>query len=80
MKISKWNKPGTNEVRVYFNGVAEDVKVFAVQNGNCFEIKFSRNMYNSQKDSIMDSIDMDLNEMNDGENVTTWEELLKLVK
>ena len=80
MKLSTWTKPGTTETRIYFNGISSDVKVFAVENSGMFEIKFSRGLYTSQQDTIMDQIDSDLEEMNGGERVIRWEDLLKLVK
>ena len=84
MKIAAWTKPNTTETRIYFNGVyaaeSEDVKVFAVARTDSkgFEIKFSGRMFPSKQDEIMNSIDFELMEMNGGERVTEFAELLKL--
>jgi hypothetical protein len=80
MKLATWTKPGTNDTRIYFNGIGSDVKVFAVQQDSGFIIKFSAPGYNSQQDMMMDVIDSELAEMNGGERVTTWNELINLVK
>ena len=84
MKLSTWNKPNSNEVRVYFNGMhdaaANGLKVFAVQSESCFEVRFSGNAYNSVKDAILDRIDSELEELNNGERVLLWTDLLALVK
>lgn len=80
MRLSTWTKPGTTETRIYFNGVHSEVKVFAVENSGMFEVKFSRGLYTSQQDALMDQIERNLEEMNGGERVVRWEDLLKLVK
>ena len=84
MKLSTWNKPNSNEVRVYFNGLhdasANGLKVFAVESDTRFEVRFSGNAYHSVKDSILDRIDSELEEMNNGERVLLWSDLLALVK
>ena len=81
MKLSTWNKPNSNEVRVYFNGVSREVKVFAVEAADDrFEIKFSTHLYPSQQDSILDTIDRELEELNNGERVIRWSDLKNLAK
>lgn len=81
MRISTWNKPNSNEVRVYFNGVSSDVKVFAVEaSDDRFEVKFSGRLYPSQQDSILDEIDRELEAMNNGERVIRWSDLKTLAK
>lgn len=80
MKLATWKKPGTNDTRIYFNGISGEVKAFAVQQDTSFIIKFSGQLYPSQQDAIMDQIDMNLSEMNGGVRVTTWNELINLVK
>lgn len=81
MKVSTWNKPNSNEVRVYFNGVSSEVKVFAVESADDrFEIKFSTRLYPSQQDAILDTIDRELEELNNGERVLRFSELKTLAK
>lgn len=81
MKVSTWNKPNSTEVRVYFNGVSSTVKVFAVESAeDRFEIKFSTRLYPSQQDEILDRIDRDLEELNNGERVLRFSELKNLAK
>ena len=80
MKLSKWQRPGTNEVRVYFNGITTDSKVFAVDNDGNYEIRFSPRLYNSEQDRIMDMIDVELREANGGEPVVKFDDLLSLCK
>lgn len=80
MKASIWKKPGTNDVRVYFNGIGGDVKTFAIEEDSRFVIKFSRSMYPSQQDALLDSIDRELEAMNGGERVIQWGDLLNLAK
>lgn len=80
MKLATWKKPGTTDTRIYFNGLGGDVKLFAVQDADRFEIKFSASLYPSQKDALLDRIDVALEEMNNGERVILWSDLLNLVK
>ena len=84
MKISTWNKPNSNEVRVYFNGLYEassnGIKVFAVKSDDRFEIRFTGMAYSSTKDAILNTIDTELEEMNGGERVNKWEQLINLCK
>ncbi len=81
MKLAKWQKPGSDETRVYFNGLYEaenrGIKVYAIENAGAFQICFSKNLYPSQQDAIMDRIDSELADKNGGVRVTTWAELLR---
>jgi hypothetical protein len=79
MKLGLWKKPGTDEIRVYFNGVHAEAKVFAVQNGTMYDIRVSVRMYPSQKDALMDSIERELEEMA-GKDVRRWDDLLALAE
>jgi hypothetical protein len=85
MKLGIWNKPGTTEQRVYFNGVVDPcsygmdgVKVFAVKEDDRFQIKFSGGRNPSAKHSTMDEIDRELEAMNNGERVLKWDTLIAL--
>ena len=80
MKASKWIKPGTNETRVYFS-VQQGVKVFAVKSDNDrFDVRFAPCDFHFNKDSILNIIDIELEELNNGERVILWSDLIKLVK
>ncbi len=79
MKLSIWKKPGTDQIRIYFNGSGGgDGTVFAIEQDVGFAIKFSARGYPSQQDAIMDRIDMALADLNGGERVATWQELIKI--
>lgn len=85
MKVATWNKPNSNEVRVYFNGLhdaaANGIKVFAIESDDDrFDIRFSSHLYPSQKDAILDTIDRELEEMNNGERIIRWSDLKTLSK
>ena len=80
MKLATWTKPGTEETRIYFNGIGGSAKVFATEVSGMFVLNFSRGLYTSQQDALSDQIERELEEMNGGERVVRWEDLLKLVK
>lgn len=80
MKVSTWNKPNSTEVRVYFNNTSCSSKVFAIKSDDRFEIRFAPQMYPSQQDQVLDRIDRELEEMNNGERVLKWDTLINLAK
>lgn len=57
------------------------VKSYAVKTDNDrFEIRFGFCDFNFNKDQIMNIIDIELEEMNNGERVILWSDLIELVK
>lgn len=86
MKLAKWNKPGTNEVRIYINGITElfgkKAYITALNNegeADNWTIK-SFDVFGSALDSLVDRVESALIEMNNGENVVTFGQVLALVK
>ena len=60
---------------------ANGIKVFAVESDDDrFDIRFSSHLYPSQKDAILDTIDRELEEMNNGERIIRWSDLKTLSK
>jgi hypothetical protein len=83
MQIATWKKPGTDEMRIYFNDVFSTFTAFAVEtDDDQFEIKFSSyfgGLRRDQKDEALDILGNLLEEMS-GERVTNFSQLLKLAK
>ena len=84
MKFAKWNKPGTNEVRIYINGSGVDGKPFITSlNGegeaDSWAIKCF-GLYPSQLDSLTDRVESALAELNNGERPVTFGEVLAIIK
>lgn len=83
MKFSKWQKPGTNEARIYINGAGVDGKPYITSlNGegesDYWTVK-CYGMYPSQLDSLTDRVESAITEMNGGERALTFGEVLAII-
>ena len=81
MNFAKWNKPGTNETRVYINNTSatNGNKAFITSNGSdgwkvvCF------GLFTSQMDNLTDVVEDALAALNGGERFYEFSKVLELV-
>lgn len=83
MKFSKWNKPGTNETRIYINGMSVDGKPFITKAVNVagtdpWEVKCF-GLSRGQLDDLNDLVETALTERNGGERPLKFADVLALV-
>jgi hypothetical protein len=84
MKFAKWIKPGTNEIRVYINGLCVDGRPYITSlNGegadDCWTVKCF-GLYPSQLDELMNRVESALSELNGGVAPVKFGEVLNLIK
>ena len=79
MNFSKWTKPGTNETRIYINGVSVNGKPFIVDTDGRWEVKCF-GLYQSQLDELSDRVESALADLNCGERFSEFSRVIELVK
>ncbi len=90
MKFAKWTNPKNNQTRIYVNGAASyGISVYVVDGsttGNYSEnfpeiVIYSKDVYlsQSQKDSIIDAIDAEVQQLVPSDVAPTFNDYLSLV-
>lgn len=78
MKFSKWNKPGTNETRIYINGVTVDGRPFIANEDGFYNVRCF-GLSRGQLDNLCDLVEMKLAELNGGTRPVKFADVLALV-
>jgi hypothetical protein len=80
MKLSKWNKPNSNEVRVYINDLTSLFmkKAWLVNEDGDWRIK-SFDVSGSALDSLYNDVEDFIAELNGGERTSDFNKVLELV-